>query len=494
MDLLAELVFIIMQKPSGLLDQYLPRNSKTRIFFELLSKGNIQTDEEAAWEIYHTSPRDKKYLMLKRNLVNKLTEIVLITQYFDHSDYLSMEQECERELIIVSKLLAQNVFHNAEKILNRVQETANLYHLNEISIKCLRQFRTINTMKGYTEKVMECEKQMDPLMHTAYRLSKAIGWLSLLQSQVKYFISGSESLVKNAERYYKQLKEWELTESNLFFRYYRYQIGIIKNLQTRDVNSALIELKLYNDLLADHPHLNTLADKLNLHYSYALVYRMLKQFEKSVMHIEKCLEISDYKAFNKFAIQAVHFDLQLKINNLEKVVEIWEEVKSAPQFHLLFGPDKAAWSIRLAYFYYVLLKNKKTELAKAVFPEWERKFDLNSFSNQCKPVSKDKQGYNLMAMVVRLLLLKENKAVDLQNEGENLRIYFYRYLNTGESSRTKIFVKALYKLAQSDFNKTEIPDKSAYFFKKLEETNAGATLDMAELVMYEELWSLICSE
>ena len=105
MDLLSELVFIIMQRPPKHVDALLSPSSKMRQFFNLLQHGKASTDEEAAKYIYNSLPKDKRYLMLKRNLVNKLTEIVLDTEYFDRGNIHSIKFECEKELTVSMKLL-----------------------------------------------------------------------------------------------------------------------------------------------------------------------------------------------------------------------------------------------------------------------------------------------------------------------------------------------------------------------------------------------------
>ena len=84
--------------------------------------------------------------MLKRNLINKLTDIVLSTEYFDKSNYHSIRFECEKELTVAAKLLTQNVFHNAERILQRILNLSQHFQLVDVELSCLKLYRRIASM------------------------------------------------------------------------------------------------------------------------------------------------------------------------------------------------------------------------------------------------------------------------------------------------------------------------------------------------------------
>jgi hypothetical protein len=140
MDLLLELAFILSKYPLKSLDQILPKDSKMRRLFDAVSKGVIQSEEEAAHFLYETSPSDKRYLMLKRNLINKLFELLLSSDLevekkirkSKRKDIFNQEETkflANQYLIIADKLLIQNVYHNAEKIIERVRQKAKAYHL-----------------------------------------------------------------------------------------------------------------------------------------------------------------------------------------------------------------------------------------------------------------------------------------------------------------------------------------------------------------------------
>ena len=86
--------------------------------------------------------------MLKGNLIKKLTDLVMVAETgYQGSSYLNIELLCERRLLIAKKLLQLNVYHNAERILKKVENEALDYHLSSVLVKTYALFRQIAALK-----------------------------------------------------------------------------------------------------------------------------------------------------------------------------------------------------------------------------------------------------------------------------------------------------------------------------------------------------------
>lgn len=490
MDLLAELVFIIMQRPPKHLDKLLSPNSKMRQFFNLLLHVKASTDEEAAMHIYGSSPKDKRYLMLKRNLANKLTDIVLETEYFDRGNVHSIKFECEKELTVAMKLLLQNVFHTSEKILQRIKVLAQQYHLTEIEISCLLQERSIASLKGQWSEVSLLNTRIEAISDLHRKINLSTGWLELVLSRTRYLISKSSALEEEAKSYADALEDWIAQSPNIFLQRNLLHLRINQHLQTnqtRLIRKSIMELGRF---LEANLQMKTTTATIDYHIYLATCARMegnLVEFRKA---IEVCLDLTEYKAFNRFATQVLHFDLLCKEKQYEKAGEVILEVKRQPQYELIYTPDKVAWELRKAYLYYAFL-SEKPEFISKFMPEYARKVDINSLSNNSKYISKDKQGLNLMLSIIRVLLLMEVHLDEQHHEGENLRIYYYRHLKMENCERTKIFTRALYKLLMGNLNQGELKKCVNDFSKRLSELSTVQTIDNPELIRYEELGAMI---
>ena len=490
MDLLSELVFIIMQRPPKQLDKLLSPSSKMRQFFNLLLHGKAATDEEAAMHIYNSLPKDKRYLMLKRNLANKLTDIVMETEYFDRRNVHSIIFECEKELTVAMKLLLQNVFHTSEKILQRIMVLARQYHLTNIEISCLLQERSIASLKGQWNEVKIITTKIEELSDLLLKINQSTGWVEFAISRTRYFISKSSTLEEEAKSYADAIEEWMVKTPNIFLQQNRLHLRIIQHLQTNHpslTRNAIMELGIF---LEANPQMKTLAATIDFHIYLATCARMEGNLVEVRKSIEVCLELTDYKAFNRFATQVLHFDLLCKEQRYNLAGDVLLEVRSQPQYDLINAPDKVAWEIRKAYLYYAFLSKMPEGIGKYT-PEYSRKVDINGLSNNSKFISKDKQGLNLMLSIIRVLLLMEANREEQHHEGENLRIYYYRHLKQENCERTKIFTRALYKLLMGNLNQGELKKCVIDFAKRLSELSTCKTTDNPELINYEDLGAMI---
>lgn len=493
MDLLSELVFIVMQRPPRDLNALLSPTSKMRHFFDLLLHGEAITENEAAEKIYGSTSKDKRYLMLKRNLINKLTDIVLSAEYFDKSNFHSIRFECEKELTVAAKLLTQNVFHNAERILQRISNLALQYQLVEVEVSCLRLYRRIASMKGDNAEIIRIGAQLEPLRKLSEEIDKSQEWVELLQSRTRYFIGKSSTIEKEAKSYADTIDSWMVSTSNVFLHLNLTHIRIIQLLQTNEVEALRQHVKLFGSLLHSHSYLATPSLVLDLHFFNARLFRMEGNWGEMRKSVEECMELSDYKAFNRFTIQALHFDLLMKENNLTDAGRVLLEVKEQPQFNLIYQPDKSGWAIRKAFLFYALLSQDDCDGIARFTPEYSHRIDINSIGNSCRSISKDKQGYNAMLMLIRVILMMENHLDELHNEAENMRVYYYRHLRNENCDRTKIFTRALYKLLQKNFNSREVMENIDSFKNELVELANHNIVDTPELIPYEQLGAMVVS-
>jgi hypothetical protein len=485
------LVFIVMQRPPRDLNTLLSPTSKMRYFFDLLMHGEVTTEVDAAQRIYGSSSKDKRYLMLKRNLINKLTDIVLSTEYFDKSNYHSIRFECEKELTVAAKLLTQNVFHNAERILQRILNLSQHFQLVDVELSCLKLYRRIASMKGDNAEIIRIGEQLEILHTLSGQIDKSQEWVELLQSRTRYFIGKSRIIEQEAESYADTIDGWMISTPNVFLHLNLTHIRTIQLLQTNNAEMLKHHVGLFNSLLSSNIYLSTPSLILQLHYYQTLLFRMEGNLYKMRKSVEECMNLSDYKAFNRFTIQALHFDLLIKENNLAEAGRVLLEVKKQPQFNLIYEPDKSGWAIRKAYLFYALLSQDDYAGIESFTPEYMRRIDINALGNSCRSISKDKQGYNTMLMLIRVILMMEHHLDELHNEAENIRVYYYRHLRNENCDRTKIFSRALYKLLQGDFNAREVGANISEFNRRLAELTKHQITDMAELIPYQRLGEMV---
>ena len=247
-------------------------------------------------------------------------------------------------------------------------------------------------------------------------------------------------------------------------------------------------------LIDRYPYLKIPTVKLRLLLIQARYSRRLQQTDEAQKYIDDALLISDYRAFNRFEVQEINFDLQMKKGDYVKAGFILKDVRNAPQYEHVFLQDKAVWYICEAYLYFILKYQNKLSLAEELTPNFRNGFSLRHFVEQTRHIIPDKKGYNVMLLIIKYLFLyKKDEEMRIKEAG-NLRIYFHRYLKDIPAERTKSFYKALYRLGRDNFELNKIIEKDIYLHDKFNAMKDNPTYDNLELIPYEVLWEVITKE
>ena len=495
MDLLIELAFVLAQVPARELDAYLPRRAKTRALFDAVASGQVTTDEDAAKLLYGASSKEKKYLMLKKSLLDKLQDLLINTQSVEISrqNYNLVKFACKKQLIIVEKLLLRNVYHSAEKILGKVWKQADSYHLTAVKLEVARRMRHIYYLKGYPTETAQHNEQVQALSRKLDYQERALGEWHYLASKTKFTIGRSHEVGAHAQRATEQIRQWLTEHDNPFLWLSYFRVEYIRADHQFDSGGLQDILRKKGELLQAHPYLAGEMLALELATEQARYHLLVREFAAAEAALTRSLGMSSYHAFTKFEVQALHFDMQMKQQRWEKAAQVLAEVYRQEKFGWLDRYDVAAWRLREAYLYYALLSSgaKEEELA-AHTPNFGPEFNLQEFLQVCQPLSKDKTGYQMLVLIIRTLLLYEQHPEDTTHEGNNLAVYAKRYLQEDLDERGSLFFNLLSKAARANFS----PDKLAANLGPLERKLALSTDPLyqeTEWIPYETLWQFIVS-
>jgi len=488
MDLINEFGFILSKQQQSEFDTLIPAKSKLAQLYNLIISGKVQNDEQAAKIIYNSDKSDKKYLMLKRNLVNKLSDLIFLQNYYESNEenYKTIKFQVEKELVIAEKLLSRNVYHNPNKIIKKVEQTAQKYYLIDTQVAACRLFRTVYSLKGFPTETIKYDSKLRELTKYQQFVSEAYGMWEKLYALTKYSRANTNELYLQALSYTHTIKNWINEYTNPFLLLNLYRIELIGFNQSNNYKSFFDSNTKLEKLAIEFPFINSKSLQLEINYNYATYYRNTNQLKESKKHINKCLNLSDYRAFDKFLIQELNWDINLKSSEFDKAAIILNEVFTVPQYQLLDPLDKSAWAIREAYLYYIFYIQQNQTFS---LPNFGKSLDIEAFLKRTKKSSKDKVGYNINLLIIRLLLFKISNNKEIDKEGNNLKIYFHRYLKELNSKRTLLFFKQLSKIASSGFFLNELDENSKILILKTQKT-----FDTLEWIPYDLLWEYIISD
>lgn len=493
MDLLTELAFVLKQHQANIADQVLPKKSKLKRLYVAVAAGKVTNDEEAAQLIYRSTPKDKKFLMLKKNLISRLVELVLEidTNKSYQNNYLHIEFMCNQKLAITEKLLQQNVYHNAEKIINKVQSQAEKYHLISVQLRAARQLRTIYALKGFPNETIAFDRMVGILsIHEDFE-SRANGFWQIMQSKVKFFISYMPPHIEDAKKYAKQIATWLQRFPSPFMQMYFLRIQIVWQLQSGALEEWRQSIEQLEQLPKDYPFLRTVSLDLETNLEWVRYYRATDELTLAHFYLDRCLNLSDYQAFNKFEVVGYAFDLYLKQEKYEEAGIFLREVYRTKQFENLDPIDISIWGIRSLYLQFIFKILGKGGKIKKYVKHFENQKAISNFLHVRQPVSKDKRGYNLHLVILRLLFQTLYSNEDSASEGNKMMVYFQRHLKPLENHRTGIFYKSLARIAASGYEERYTQKRSTLFYERMPNAHNGQQYDQCELIPYERFWEWI---
>jgi hypothetical protein len=114
------------------------------------------------------------------------------------------------------------------------------------------------------------------------------------------------------------------------------------------------------------------------------------------------------------------------------------------------------------------------------------------FLNVKQPVSKDKRGYNLQLVMLRLFFqLLFDAHADLPAEGNKMMVYYQRHVKAIEHTRTGSFFKSLAKAAMNGMSQAYLERRTPKLLARLADLRLTAGYDACECMPYETLWKLL---
>lgn len=485
MDLINELSYLVSRNKNNDLNSFLPPESKIRKLYDLIIADQNISNEEAARLIYSSSKSAKKYLMLKRNLVKKLSDMVFLQENKqpENDNYQTIEFQEEKKLIIAKKLLYHNVYHNPYKIISKIITRASKHYLIDLEVNATQLLRTIYALKGFPNETIQCHNRLNELIPLQDIMIKSKGMWELLCASTKYTNAQTSQTLGNCQKYTTQIQQYLKQYDSPFLKLHLCFIKILEYKQCNLYPPLLEQIQELDLLLKEHPSLKINKHKLKLNYEYAHYYYSTKQLDTAEKYIVSCLSLCDYRAFDKFEIQILHFNIAFKMNKRSTAKHIIQEVYATKQFELLNNKDKAIWAINQMYLTISTAKNWQNNT-----PELQLSNEF--FAKQTKAITTDKYGYNIILQITKLVLaLFKNKA-SYDNLGNNMLTYYHRYLRDIHCLRTQNFFHLLSKAAVSDFNQKKTEEFKTQFDHQVK-TLRLYYFSSYEILPYEVLWKLI---
>ncbi len=463
--------------------------SKLLALWDGIAKGKFSTDEAAAKALYDESFEGSKYRKLKSDLRERLLDAVLEIDgnQKSYSDYQKAYYECHKQWTVVRILTGQNANAAALSVATRLLRQAEKYDFTLLAMDIASYLRTqYGLRESNDKKFREAHEVFERHRKTydAENLAEAL-YTTLVVRYVNNR-SAQSDVSRFATEYWEQISP--LMEQHLTYKLqmYGYMIGLMRHTAANDHAKALLacnEAILFFRRRAYEPRV-----PLQIFYYQRLICNIqLRQFEEGQASADYCLKIMQEGTFNWFKYRELYLQLSLHTSEFGRAEEILYETLQHARFEFLPENVKEIWRIYEAFVHFVVSAGGVGGKVS------KQKFKLAKFINDTPIFSKDKSGINIAIIVVKLLLmLQERKFSQMLDEVEAVEQYCYRHLRGDNAQRSYYFLKMLLHIPTSGFDPVQSVAKAERYLTKLKEPplQVANQPHEIEVIPYEILWEI----
>jgi hypothetical protein len=253
MEQIKELGNIIQQQKPEVFKELAQADSKKGMLLRAIMEGLVRSDNEASMLIYGKIDQGKKYQMLKRNLKENLIEHINHVTQKNQAFHLQVESECKEKLRLVASLLTNNVFHNAEKILNQVFKKAEQHHIYDVLAEAAALYRQVFSIKGYPDQAEVWDKKVNHYQTISQNHIQAKGFHQIIKSYFVHRCSLLQSQEEKAKEAKQKIKDWIKFSYSPFLALYNNQISMLELIHGNRVSDLTSYITSTEQLVAKNP-------------------------------------------------------------------------------------------------------------------------------------------------------------------------------------------------------------------------------------------------
>ncbi len=495
MEILKELTFIVANnklEKINLLGDAL-EGTKIQQLYQAILADELPNDEVAAKILTPNAKNASTYRKLKANY----RKLLINTTFFLNLDQPSYNQrqvayyECYREWAAIKILLGKNARKAAVELAHKVLRYAEKYEFTSLCVE-------ITSLLRLHYGVREGNRKKFDNFNVRYHHYKVINDAELeieelyaeLMLTFTIFKGDKKEISRMAETSYELVKDRIKQHQSYGLLLYG---SLIQYMIYSGENNYVQTLAVCNQVILDFKKKKyTAAVPLQIAYYQKVICQIqLKRFDDGEESAKECLKLIDYGSFNWFKYNELYFTLLAHTGKYQELLPLYFNSISNRRFKYLDDNSKEVWVLYKAYLHYL---SELGEIDVSTYAKEFTTFKLNKFLNEIPEFSKDKTGMNIAVLVLHILFLillrKYDQAID---RIEAIEKYISRYINKGDTIRSKYFIKMLLTIPNANFHKAAVIRKSEAYHKKLIATPLDVSNQQykLEIIPYETLWSFV---
>lgn len=461
--------------------------------YHLLAAGEVETEADLAAQISETTKQDNSYQKIKSQLKSCLTRGILQLDFSE--DRVSPRKKayliCYQEWAAANILLGKSARNAGIDICLKVLKKARKYEFSDLVTEICRVLRLHYATREGDESKFDLYNSM---YHEYAAICEADNLAEELYTQlVLKFVKkkgGEENKAKQAAIYYQRLLPALQKYDSYRLHLSAYLIQLLMLTSQNDYPQVIL---ICSEMISFFEQKSYRANvPLQIAYYHLLVaYTQIQDYDKAREAAENCLPLVEKGSINWHKYQELLLQLNMHQCKFEDAYYIYRKVVKEGKLKFSDTYTQEMWRIIEAFVYWL---KEVGALKIDAEPQAAKKFRLGKFLNQTPGFSMDKRGMNIPILVVQILfLIVEKKHDDVIDKIEAINKYCSRYLNSGGTYRSNVFIKMLLQIPANRFHREAVIRKTMRYRKLLEAhpLKLARQTHEIEIIPYEYLWDII---
>ncbi len=468
-------------------------NKLSQLYKGIISE-QYQTDEDAAKDLYNSSPSDNRYLVLKHNFKKRLYNNLFYLDVNEpsYSDYKKAFYTCYKNFAMCRILSSHSARESAVELGKKTLNVAIKYKFAEVVIGCAKILKDAAFLDGNLKEHQELINLIEEHEKVLTAELLAENYYQTLAIHYTKSVASKSELTKLATKFLNRLDQMALNYNTLNFQKDYHRIKAFRYEFEGDYKNALMVFEDFEGFLNSNP---VFKDETILAYLYTYkvdCYLHLNDFTNGEATAIKALSLYKKTAVNRYIFLEYYFLLSIRTKNYEKATEIFIDVFEYTKFEYFRESIKERWRIYQSYIYWLL--EAKVIPATNIPNKISKTFSINDILSNVPIFSKDKRGYNVAILVIQVLfMLIRSEFGRIIDRMDALKLYRSRHLKREEDLRSKVFIKLLMIMEKQAFDFHLTKQKAEKYLEQLSQhpfKYEGTPTD-AEIIPYETLWEMV---
>lgn len=470
--------------------------TKLRQLYEGVASGVLQSDDEAANVLYGTDASDKRYIMLRKNLTDRLLQTLVQYDYSKRLPALVNEKSwCIRSMFGITMLLSFGAVESAIRLVEKVLRRAEQFHFTDIRVQCLQILREKVSLRGDTDKYEEYDAALKSTLALQQAELEAEEMCQRIEIHFTRSSAEQPHIADLAEKYLRRLKILTKSGSSFVLDINTFRIKLYM-LQIRHEYRAALKVCTEADAyLLDHPEFSSRSRRAEFMLTAMMCCLKMREYTQALEYGSLCSDLFAEGRYNWYLTLGTNLLLALHTADFDHALNIYVQAMSNKGIEELPEFQREKWLIYGAYLNLALEKQWlfTSPAARRKFSKIIRSFDLWT---SLPAASQDKKGLKISIQTIEMLSLAGDE--DAQGILTRLKL-IQRHIrknqgdkndNNEEYLRTIQFLQMIRILVRSKFNKRIARRKAQPHYEALQALprNAERFVEGIEVIPYEQLW------